>query len=137
MARRVFYQRSGTLDAIPGDDDPEPKGLTVSRESKQGSWPGRFVAQLPGSPADYFIAASGDGSGRADLWEVEHARGDVGVNPLDSDEVRQRLASADRAYVRQPTADRGIALGRAVRERDSARLRAVNLANRRGPHRAA
>jgi hypothetical protein len=130
MARRVFYSRSGTLDAIPGAGNPEPTGLSRETVSNQGSGPARFVAQLPGSPADYFITKSGDGSGRADLWQVAHDLADAGTDPLDVEEVRERLAAADRAFTRAPTADRARALGRARREADSVALRAFNTAAR-------
>jgi hypothetical protein len=136
MARRVFYQRAGTLDASdpnynPDADTPEPTGLSRETGSNQGSGPGRFVAQLPGSASDYFITTSGDGSGRADLWEVDHQRSDTGVNPGDAEEVRQRFAAADRDYQRSPTHDRALAIGRAARERDSVALRSFNARSRR------
>jgi hypothetical protein len=131
--RRMFYSRAGTLDAEPNynpdADTKEPTGLSRETGGNKGSGPARFVAQLPGSASDYFITTSGDGSGRADLWQVEHARGDPGVNPLDSDAVRGRLSAADRAYRRSPTADRGRELGKAIRLRDSVNLRSINAAN--------
>lgn len=177
MPRRIFYDRIGTLDAAR-EDEEEPTGLSRETVSNKGGGPGRLVAQLPGSAADYFIATSGDGSGRADLWEVDHARGGAGVNPLDQDAVRERLRAQDSrlddpntwrgegeeaehreelerragdAQRRLSVAARGVvdaatrgqqqgyglAMGRLTRQRDTARLKAINLANRRGPTQAA
>jgi len=129
MARRVFYDRAATLDAGHTSGGPG-SGTTFELGGPPVSQSSRLVAVLPGSPADYEIIAGGGGS-QAELWEIQHARGDPGVDPRDAEEVRERLAAMDRAFVRQPTADRGRALGRARREADGAALRSFNARARR------